>query len=156
MLSQDLCTLFQRDLQRLAQQIAAFPDEASLWQVAAGISNSAGNLCLHLVGNLNTYIGAVLGHSGYVRNRNAEFTTQHVPQAVLVQQVKDTTNVVERTLTALTEAQLQTAYPDEVLGDPMTTQAFLIHLYGHLTYHLGQIDYHRRLLTQGQALQFVN
>lgn len=156
MLTKDLATLFRRDLTRLYQEVEAYDDEARLWILAEGIRNSAGNLCLHLVGNLTAYIGATLGHTGYVRNREAEFTTQHVPQAQLMQEIQDTSRMVEKTLASLTEAQLQERYPVEVLGYPMTTLFFIIHLHGHLTYHLGQIDYHRRILTKGQAIQFVN
>ena len=50
-------TSFNRDLKRLHKEIEAYTDEAVLWQKAEGISNPAGNLCLHLVGNLNEYIG---------------------------------------------------------------------------------------------------
>lgn len=156
MLPEDLRTLFRRDLQRLSQELAAYPDEASLWQGADGIRNSAGTLCLHLLGNLNAYIGAALGHTGYVRHREAEFTTQDVPRTVLLQGIAAVTVVVENTLASLTEADLRAPYPVAVLGHPMTTQYFLLHLHGHLTYHLGQVDYHRRLLTQGPAIDFVN
>ena len=156
MLTHDLTTLFRRDLARLHQEIEAYGDEASLWGLAEGIRNSAGNLCLHLVGNLQAFIGAALGRTGYVRNREAEFATQHVPQAQLLRDIGDTSRMVERTLDSLTDARLQELYPLEVLGYPMTTLFFVIHLHGHLTYHLGQIDYHRRILAKGQAIRFVN
>ncbi|GAC1369180.1 MAG: hypothetical protein NVSMB30_06780 [Hymenobacter sp.] len=156
MLRQDLIRLFERDLQRLAQEIDAYTDPADIWQVAEGIQNSAGSLCRHVVGNLNAYIGATLGHTGYVRSREAEFGAPPVSRAVLLRALRDTRLVVQETLMVLTTTQLKTPYPVDVLGYPMTTQYCLMHLHGHLTYHLGQVDYHRRLLTKQGALPFVN
>ncbi len=151
-----LATLFHRDLTRLHQEIEAYPDEASLWQVAPGISNSAGNLVLHLVGNLSTYLGATLGQTGYVRDRDAEFSLKNVPKSALLSQVEAVQNVVDQVLRSLPADQLESPYPGDVLGYPMTTAHFLLHLHGHLNYHLGQIDYHRRLLTAGKRVEFVN
>jgi uncharacterized damage-inducible protein DinB len=151
-----LATLFHRDLTRLHQEIEAYPDEATLWRVAEGISNSAGNLVLHLMGNLNAYIGATLGQTGYVRNREAEFSTKGVPRQELLQNIADTRQMVQGVVQALPDEQLAAAFPTNPLGYPMTTQFFLIHIHGHLNYHLGQIDYHRRLLTAGKAVDFVH
>ena len=156
MLKQDFIQLFERDLRRLTQEIDAYADPADLWRVAEGIQNSAGSLCRHVVGNLNAYVGQILGHTGYVRDREADFAAPSVSRAMLLGALSDTRLMVRRTLTALPAAQLSTPYPVDVLGYPMTTQYFLIHLHGHLTYHLGQIDYHRRLLTKQGALAFVN
>jgi uncharacterized damage-inducible protein DinB len=156
MQTQDLTALFERDLKRLSQEIAAYDPETGLWEVAEGIRNSAGNLCLHLMGNLNFFIGTTLGQTGYVRNREAEFSLKNVPQSQLLQQIDATSRVVDEVIASLTADQLRANYPAEVLGYPMTTLYFLMHLHSHLTYHLGQIDYHRRLLTKGQAIQFVN
>jgi len=155
MLIETFVVLFTRDLKRLAQQIEAYSDEAGLWELAPGISNSAGNLCLHLVGNLNTYIGKQLGGTDYVRDREAEFTTRHVPKTELLARLATTSEVVSRTLATLSDEVLSEPYPEEVLGYPMTTHYFLTHLNGHLNYHLGQIDYHRRLLTSGQRVTYV-
>jgi hypothetical protein len=76
-----LHTLFERDLAKLSLEIETYQHEPALWRTAPGISNSAGNLCLHLLGNLNTYIGAGLAHTGYVRNRDWEFAAPYVPRA---------------------------------------------------------------------------
>ena len=156
MLMQDLTQLFERDLQRLTQEIDAYADPADLWRVAEGIRNSAGSLCRHVVGNLNAYIGSTLGHTGYVRDREGDFGAPPVSRAVLRRALGDTRRMVQEILTALPAAQLLAPYPVDVLGYPMTTQYFLMHLHGHLTYHLGQVDYHRRLLTKQGALAFVN
>lgn len=146
MLIENLRTLFKRDLERLQQEIEQYQDEANLWVTDGKISNSAGNLCLHLVGNLNTYIGMELGKTGYVRNRDLEFSQKDVPQAELVQMVINTRQVVDQALSTLTPEQLEAKYPTKVFDYEMTTQFFLIHLVAHLSYHLGQINYHRRLL----------
>jgi uncharacterized damage-inducible protein DinB len=117
-----------------------------LWKIDNDILNSGGNLCLHLVGNLKHFFGAILGNSGYVRNREEEFSLKNIPKSELIQQIEETLNVVISTLSQLSEEDLEKEYPIEALGYPMTTEYFLIHLFGHLGYHLGQINYHRRLL----------
>ena len=138
--------LFRRDLEKLKLEISLYKNEKNLWQVDKNIANSAGNLCLHLVGNLNTYIGAEIGKTGYVRNRDLEFSEKDVPQLQLIKMVEDTITVVEQGLNKLTEEDLEKEYPLLVFKEKTSTGYFLIHLTVHLGYHLGQINYHRRLL----------
>jgi uncharacterized damage-inducible protein DinB len=145
-MTQNLLQLYRRDLDKLITELEAYPTEAALWRVAGEIKNSAGNLTLHLVGNLNLFIGVKLGNSDFVRDRDAEFALRDVPRADLVQKLRQTITMLETTLPTLTSAVLEETYPLEVLGYPMSTQYFLIHLYGHLNYHLGQVNYHRRLV----------
>ncbi len=154
MLAETFETLFARDLTRLIQQIDAYSDENKLWEVAPGISNSAGNLCLHLIGNLNTYIGATLGGTDYVRDRPAEFSAKYISKADLRAGLAKTKEVISLTLGNLSDSALNELYPEEILGYPMTVHYFLVHLSGHLNYHLGQIDYHRRLLTQEHRVTY--
>ena len=146
MLTETLIKLFTRDLNALIAEIDSYTTEKTLWLTPEGISNSAGNLALHLVGNLNHFIGAALGDSGYVRQRDLEFSLKDVPKAELIQQLEASKTVVISVLKTLTEADLQNEYPHPVFKEPMTTEFFLMHLSTHLTYHLGQINYHRRLL----------
>ena len=146
MLTQTLKALFSRDLEQLKREIDQYQHEEKIWYTEKDITNSAGNLCLHLVGNLNAFIGAELGHTGYVRDRPLEFSLKNVPKHELLTKIDDTLAVVESTLDKLTAEQLAAAYPKEVFGKPMTTEYFLVHLSSHLMYHLGQINYHRRLL----------
>lgn len=146
MLIQTLQSLFQRDLAKLKQEIAAYSDESSMWIIEKNIANSAGNLCLHLVGNLNTYIGAEFANTGYIRNRDLEFSLKNVPQAELLKKIDDTILVVEKGLAALKEDDLDKEYPLLVFKEKTSTGYFLVHLAAHLGYHLGQINYHRRLL----------
>lgn len=138
--------LFERDLDKLEAEIKQYPDEASLWKLEGDIKNPAGNLCLHLCGNLQHYIGVQLGDSDYQRNRPLEFSARGVSRALLLNEVQKTRHVVSATLKKLNDESIRQMYPEEVLGYPMTTVFFLTHLLAHLGYHLGQINYHRRLV----------
>ena len=135
-----------RDLEKLRQEINAYNSEAVIWKTEKAISNSAGNLCLHLVGNLSYFIGTVLGNTGYIRNRENEFTSKDIPKAELIQQIDSTIGVVKNTFMDLKEESLYSEYPQKVFEQQMTTGHFVVHLSTHLGYHLGQVNYHRRLL----------
>ena len=141
-----LKSLYNRDLQKLKVEIESYQNEESLWKIDKKILNSGGNLCLHLLGNLNTYIGAELGKSGYVRHRDLEFSMKDIPKTELLERLDSLIKIVDSTLANLSEDDLKNDYPTEALGYQMTTEYFLIHLLSHLNYHLGQINYHRRLL----------
>jgi uncharacterized damage-inducible protein DinB len=146
MVIETLQKIFKRDLEKLKQEIASYRDESNLWKVDKSIANSSGNLCLHLVGNLNAYIGAEIGKTGYVRDRDLEFSLKNIPQAQLVKMIEDTIVVVEDGLSKLNENDLEREYPLLVFKEKTSTGYFLIHLAVHLDYHLGQVNYHRRLL----------
>ena len=118
----------------------------ALVKTAKNIANSAGNLCLHLVGNLNTYIGATIGKTNYVRNREQEFSLKGIPKTELLRQIDDTIIVVNNSLDNLPQDDLTKEYPVLVFSEKTTTEYLLVHLTTHLAYHLGQINYHRRLL----------
>jgi len=145
---QYLSANFQKDLDHLQQEVLAYRDETKLWITQGEVNNSAGNLALHLVGNLNHFVGHHLGKTGYVRNREAEFNLKNVPAAAIADQIGDTATMVSQVLAQLSLSDLDETYPLEVFGKPMTTGYFLMHLLGHLNYHKGQISYHRRLLDQ--------
>jgi uncharacterized damage-inducible protein DinB len=123
-----------------------YNNEALLWKTEKNISNAAGNLCLHLIGNLNTYIGKVLGNTNYVRNRELEFSLKNIPASQLLAQIESTIEVVNNTLDKLSDEALQYEYPILVFETKTSTAYLLLHLATHLNYHLGQINYHRRLL----------
>lgn len=150
MLTETLKTLFNRDLNKLKSEIGSYKNEANLWIIDKSIANSAGNLCLHLIGNLNTYIGATLGGSNYIRNRELEFSLKDVPKQELINMIEATIIVVNETLDKITEEQLNSEYPMLVFQEKTSTEFFLVHLTTHLAYHLGQINYHRRLLDDEQ------
>ncbi|MCY0976043.1 DUF1572 family protein [Chryseobacterium wangxinyae] len=145
-MTQSLKSLYTRDLNKLKTEIESYQNEEAIWKIDKNILNSGGNLCLHLVGNLKHFFGAILGKSGYIRNREEEFSLKNISRTELIKQVEETLNVVISTLDQLSEEDLAKEYPIEPLGYKMTTEYFLIHLFGHLSYHLGQINYHRRLL----------
>ncbi|MBC3847922.1 DinB family protein [Winogradskyella echinorum] len=146
MFNQTLIKLFRRDLIKLKDEIQLYKNESNLWKIEGAVTNCAGNLCLHLVGNINHFIGATLGNSGYIRQRDLEFSLKNVPKSELIKQVDDTIVVVDQTLIKLSEEDLQKEYSRNPFEDYMTTEYFLTHLAMHLAYHLGQINYHRRLL----------
>lgn len=138
--------LFIRDIEKLKTEISSFKDEQNLWNISGDIKNSAGNLCLHLCGNLQHFIGAVLGNSGYIRNRDEEFSKKDVSKFLLLEEIDKTKTIVESTLKKLDDSILHTNYPVNKYGEEMTTGYFLLHLYGHLGYHLGQVNYLRRII----------
>ncbi len=145
MLTTTLRKLFKRDLDKLKKEISAYQDEANMWKVEKQINNSAGNLCLHLIGNLNWFIGAQLGNSGYIRKRDLEFSQKNIPVTELLTQIDKTIAIVDSTLEALKEETLAEIYPINVFKEEISTELFLAHLSTHLAYHLGQINYHRRM-----------
>ena len=144
-MTQHLMALFKRDLEKLIAELEAYSDENKLWVLAGEIKNPAGNLVLHLHGNLNMFVGKILGKLEFVRDREADFSHSNVPRAELMALVA-TSAMLEQVLPTLSEADLTATYPLEVLGYPMTSGYFLFHLYGHLNWHLGQVNYHRRLV----------
>lgn len=146
MLTQTLKKILLRDLTKLKQEIGLYSTDAALWKIDKNIANSAGNLCLHLVGNLNAYIGAELGKSGYIRQRDLEFSLKDIPKQELIQKIEETILVVERVLSSFPEEKLQEEFPLVVLAEKTSNEYFLVHLTAHLSYHLGQVNYHRRLL----------
>lgn len=147
-----LISLFDRDLNKLEGEIEQYSHEEDVWIVGRDIKNSAGNLCMHLCGNLQNYIGAILGNSGYIRNREREFSVKNLSTQEVRTEIQKTREVVKSTLEKLKTTGIPELYPEEVFGHPMTTEYFLIHLAGHLNYHLGQINYHRRILGDQKAL----
>src|SRR5688572_16507275 len=138
--------VISRDLKKLVQELSLYKDEANIWRVDKNIINPAGNLCLHLVGNLNTYFGAVLANTGYIRNRDLEFSQKDVSRAELIRKTEDAIQVVDKALSNMTDDDLKKDYPLPYNDETVTTEYFLIHLSIHLGYHLGQVNYHRRLL----------
>ena len=146
MLIQTLQSLFDRDLKRLKAEIEHYKNEDKIWHFEKNISNSAGNLCLHLIGNLNTYIGAQLGQTGYIRDRDLEFSAKNVPKTELLSRIDKTIRVVGETLKKMYGDALEKEFPIVVFEKKTSTGYLLVHLATHLSYHLGQINYHRRLL----------
>ena len=146
MLTETLKLLFERDLNKLRNEIEAYKTEKKIWQIEKNINNSAGNLCLHIIGNLNWFIGAQLGGTDYIRHRDLEFSSTNIPKDNLLLEIVKTRSMLDNTLGKITSSQLELEYPILIFDKKTTTSHFLIHLTTHLAYHLGQINYHRRLI----------
>ncbi len=146
MLPDTLIQLYERDLSKLKEEIGLYSTEADLWKTDGEVTNSAGNLTLHLIGNLRHFFGAVLGETGYIRDRDKEFSDGGVSREELLVGIDLAAADVRSTLAKLSDEDLASNYPIEVFGYAMTTEFFVVHLATHLNYHLGQINYHRRLL----------
>src|SRR5262245_8156252 len=132
MLQDILIELYDRDLNKLKAELELYSDEADLWKRPGDMPNSAGNLCLHLNGNLQHFFGAVLGGTSYVRDRDAEFSTQGIAREKLLSDIDTTISVVRSTLECISDDDLAAIYPIEVFGKPMSTGWFLTHLCTHL------------------------
>ncbi len=141
-----------RDLRSVERQIAAYPDDESPWRIAPGIANPGGNLVLHISGNLRHFIGAILGGSGYVRDRDAEFAVRGLSRDALSAEITATIAELDPAFDRITQETLEAAYPLPIRDRRLGTADFLLHLAVHLGYHLGQLDYHRRMLTANAAV----
>ena len=147
MLRDALATILDRDLATLRREVEAYPNEDDLWRVVPGMANSGGTLALHMAGNLQHFIGRHFGETGYVRNRPAEFSRRNVPRAELLREIEAARNAVKTGLSRITPPQLLADYPEQVADMTIATGEYLVHLATHLTYHLGQLDSHRRIVT---------
>jgi hypothetical protein len=155
MVSDELAALFARDIARLIQELSAFPDTASIWKTAPGVTNAAGTLALHLEGNLREYIGRQLGRIEFTRDRPLEFSARGVERDELIARLEAVKTTIPTVIAKLSDAELDASYAENVLGKQMTTRQFLIHLEAHLNYHLGQIDYLRRFVTGSGAIELA-
>lgn len=146
MMIQDMKVVLLRDLERLKQELHLYSNPETIWQIAPGTSNSAGNLALHLVGNLRHFIGNELGKSGYVRQRELEFSLKNVNLSELNALITACSEEISAAFDAMDPKDLQKEFPKDVGGMKRDTSFVLLHLLGHFSYHLGQINYHRRII----------
>ena len=147
MIGPTLAAIICRELKTLERELDAYPTEAQIWELPAGLPNSAGTLALHAAGNLQHFVGAVLGGSSYVRDRDAEFSKRGVPRAELIEDLQRAGRAVRETLTTLDPARFAEPYPLPVANRRVNTGEFITHLAVHLAYHAGQLDFHRRIVT---------
>jgi len=147
MLKKALVEIFERDLNQLKDEINLYGDEGELWTVRNETNNSAGNLCLHLIGNLNHFVGTMLGETGYARDRDSEFSAKNVSRQDLINGIEKTIDVVKNTLNRLPDENFDMNFPVEKHGETVKTDFMLLHLLTHFNYHLGQTNYHRRLIS---------
>jgi uncharacterized damage-inducible protein DinB len=141
-----ITSLFERDLNKLIEEINLYKNEDDFWKIKEGISNSGGNLTLHLIGNLNHFIGAILGNTGYIRERDKEFSLKNIPRVQLVEDLKNTNEVIKNTLSLLSQEDLKKDFPVPINDKTSSTSFVLVYMLAHFNYHLGQVNYHRRLI----------
>ena len=146
MSSDDLQVVMARDLRALAREVSLYPSDEQLWRVVPGIANSGGTLARHLAGNIQHFVGAVLGGSGYVRDREAEFGKHDLTRSQLVTEAERALAELDRVMPTLDAARLAAEFPVELLGRRLVTARALTHFASHFAYHLGQVDYHRRVV----------
>lgn len=145
-MKEEIIEILIRDLGRLHTEISAFRDEENLWRTTGSVTNCAGNIALHLIGNLNHYVGLKIGNTGFKRDRVGEFSLKNIPRSKILHDIKQIQSMIPDVLNRLEDEELNKDFPEEVFGHSMTSKFFLIHLSGHLMYHLGQINYLRRIL----------
>jgi len=142
----NITTFFERDLDKLKEEINLFKNEDDIWKIKPGITNPAGNLVTHLLGNLNHFIGKTLGHTDYVRKRDEEFSEKNIPREKLISDINSLKETIKNTLSHLSEEDLKKEFPVKIQEQTFTTQNMLIYLLAHFNYHLGQVNYLRRML----------
>ena len=152
-MTSDLALLIRRDLTRLSQEVEAFPNDDALWQTLPRVTNAAGNLALHIEGNLREYIGRQLGNLPYARNRELEFSTKGMSRLDLGRRIAELRRSIPEVVEHLSSERFDAEYPEVVLEIATSTRQLLIHLHGHLNWHLGQIDYLRRVLIGDGAIK---
>jgi hypothetical protein len=136
----------ESDLNKLKNEINLYKDEKDLWVVKGEILNSAGNLCLHLLGNLNHFVGHLIGGTGFQRNRDLEFSDKNVSRAELNDRIDALIEVIKKSLPKLNGNDMTKTFPDKISGKIREYGFALLHISNHFNYHLGQINYHRRLI----------
>jgi hypothetical protein len=146
MLNTVLANFYERDIRKLIEEVNLFKDEKNLWKTQGSMKNSSGNLVLHIIGGLNHFFGATLGHTGYVRNRDQEFTRKDVERKILASQLEELIPLINETLNTLTPEEVEAKFP-QFFDKPKTSTSYvLVQLLVHLNYHLGQVNYLRRVL----------
>jgi uncharacterized damage-inducible protein DinB len=130
------------------KQTAEPLSEQEFWARPVEPGNSVGHLVLHLVGNLNHFVGAQLGGTGYVRDREREFTeAQPPPKEEVLRRLDETVAMVRRVVGGLSAEQLAAPHPEGRFG---TVYETLVHLLAHFALHRGQMSYIARLVKNAE------
>ncbi len=148
MLKETLIQIYEADITKVIGEIEKYENEEDVWKLAEGITNSGGNLALHLIGNIKHFFGANLGNTGYVRERDSEFADKDVSRKQIITGLEEASQVLRDALKGLSDEQFEAEYPEEIFGGGHKTSSIAIYMLSHLNYHLGQINYHRRLLSR--------
>jgi uncharacterized damage-inducible protein DinB len=142
----NIANFFERDLDKLIEEISLFKNENDIWKTKEGINNSAGNLVVHLLGNLNHFIGKTLGKTDFVRNRDEEFSVKDIPREKLIADLNELKETIKNTLPQLSSEDLKKDFPLQIRDQTFSTENMLTFLLAHLNYHLGQLNYLRRMM----------
>jgi hypothetical protein len=145
MLNNILANFYERDIRKLIEEVNLFKNEEDLWRTQGSVKNSSGNLVLHIIGSMNHFFGATLAKTGYVRDRPREFSDKGVERKELVAQLEALIPTINTTLHALTPGQMDAAFPIFFDQEGTSTSYVLVRLLAHLSYHLGQVNYLRRI-----------
>lgn len=143
MLSHTLSKFYERDIRQMIEEITLFRTEEDIWKVHGTVRNSAGNLALHLIGGSNHLFGAVLAKTNYVRNRPEEFARKGVPRLELIRGLEDLIPLITNVVSNL---DLDADYPIPFDDATRSNGYVVVQLLAHLNYHLGQVNYLRRML----------
>jgi len=146
MLNNILASFYERDLRKLVDEIKMFKNEENLWKTHGSITNSSGNLALHIVGGMNFHVGSRLAKTGYIRNRDQEFSKKDVPRLDIIADLEKLIVLINGTLNNLTDDDLKKDFPAPFDGATNSISYVLVTLLAHLNYHLGQVNYLRRML----------
>ena len=146
MLNSILAGFYARDIRRLIEEINLFSNEDDLWKTQGSVTNSSGNLALHIIGGLNHHIGKTLAQTGYVRHRDQEFSLKGIPRAEIVAQLEQLIPMITGTLNAFTPDRMEDKFPSMFDDKDVPNSYVLVQLLAHLNYHLGQVNYLRRVL----------
>jgi hypothetical protein len=138
--------IFSYNIEKLKEELMLFSSEESLWKLQGDIKNAAGNMGLHIAGNLKHFIGATLGNTGYVRQRDKEFSAKNIPREKIINELNEANEIVQKVLPGLTNEQLEKEFPLETFGKGRSVHFVLVQLTAHLSYHLGQVNYLRRMM----------
>jgi hypothetical protein len=141
-----LIELYKRELEKLKLEILSYESDELLWKQFEG-TVPAGNICLYLTGNLQHYIGNIVGDSGYIRNKEAEMKARNLSRERLTEEIDATRNTVVNTLEEVSKTDLQKIFPTNEFEEPVTTEYYLIHLLKNFSFYFGQIKYHHQLVS---------
>jgi uncharacterized damage-inducible protein DinB len=128
-------------------QVVQGLSDQQLWHKPLEQSNSVGHLVLHLTGNLNYFVGAQMGGTGYVRDRENEFTESQPPSRdVLLANLNGAVATFRQVVSKLDAERFTAPHPETRFGSVVKT---LVHLLNHFALHRGQMSYLVRLLPKG-------
>ena len=146
MTNNEIASHYESDILKLIEEVNSFKNEENLWNTCGTIKNSSGNIALHIIGGLNYLVGAKLSHTGYVRNRDQEFTVKRVDRKIIIEQLQGLLGLIKNTISKMTQEQMESPFPIFFDKENATNDYVLIQLLLHLNYHLGQVNYLRRSL----------